>query len=170
MRYLYRKYYRMIEQLILKNNGSSEEAADIFQDGVVVLYRKVREPGFQKTAAFGTFLYAICRNLWLMRLRKRKRETNLTEVHQETIPLDEDLFDYLHANERSQWIANALSQLKDDCRRVLVYFYFDRLKMSEIQEKMQYQSEQVAKNKKSRCMKRLRELVKSMPEAQEYYD
>ena len=169
MRYLYRRYYRMIEQLILKNNGSAEAAADIFQDGLVVFYRKVREPNFRMTSAMGTFLYAICRNLWLMQLRKRKRETALTEVHEDTVAIGDDVFDYLQDTERSQWVADALGQLKEDCRQVLVYFYFDRLKMSEIMERMGYQSEQVAKNKKSRCMKRLRELVLAKPEAKELY-
>lgn len=169
IRQLYRHYYAMIEQLILKNQGTKADAADIFQEGVVVFYRKARQADFKLTASSGTFLYAVCRNLWLMRLRKQKRETELTDVHTETIAVEGDVFEYLQDHERSAWVAEALQQLKEDCRKVLIYFYFDRRRMTEIQELMNYQSPQVAKNKKSRCMQKLRELVKNRPEAKEFY-
>lgn len=164
---LYQQYYGMIEQLVLRNNGAVDDAADIFQDGLVALFHKVRSVDFQLTASLKTFLYAICRNLWLMKLRKRKRETPITEVHQETVGLDAEALQLLEDNDRNQLVAAGLSQLGEDCQRVLQLYYFEKCRMKNIAEQMGYSGEQVAKNKKSRCMRKLREWVLNQPQATE---
>lgn len=166
---MYQQYYGMIEQLVLRNNGEREDAADIFQDGLVALFHKARQTGFELTASLKTLLYAICRNLWLMKLRKHKRETPLTEVHQQTASLDADVLDILEDNDRNQLVAKGLRQLGDDCRQVLRLYYFERCRMKSIAETMGYSGEQVAKNKKSRCLRKLREWVLAQPVAKEVW-
>lgn len=166
-RSLYEQYYSMIEQLVLRNNGNVDDAADVFQDGLVALFNKVRQADFQLTASLKTLLYAICRNVWLMKLRKRKRESPITEVHQETVGLEAEALQLLETNDRNQLVANGLAQLGDDCRQVLQMYYFEKCRMKHIAEQMGYSGEQVAKNKKSRCMRKLREWVLSQPQASE---
>lgn len=166
-RAMYQQYFAMIEQLVLKNSGKAEDAADVFQDGLIALFRKCREPGFTLTASLKTFTYAICRNIWLMRLRKLKRETQLTEVHQETVGVDASVFEFLEDNDRNQLVARGLQALGEDCRKVLSLYYFEKTRMKVIAQIMGYTNEQVAKNKKSRCMKKLREWVMKQPEARE---
>lgn len=169
LRVLYQLYYGMIEQLVLRNNGEKEDAADIFQDGLVALFHKARQAGFKLTASMKTLLYAICRNLWLMKLRKRKRETPLTDVHQETASLDAGILDILEDNDRNQLVAQGLQHLGEDCRKVLQLYYFERRKMKGIASTMGYSGEQVAKNKKSRCLRKLREWVLAQPQAKEVW-
>ncbi|WP_367390581.1 RNA polymerase sigma factor [Lewinella sp. LCG006] len=169
LRALYQLHYGMIEQLVLRNNGEREDAADIFQDGLVALFHKSRQTGFVLTASLKTLLYAICRNLWLMKLRKKKRETPLTDVHQETVSLDAGILDLLEDNDRNQLIAQGLQQLGSDCQKVLQLYYFERSKMKDIADTMGYAGEQVAKNKKSRCLRKLREWVLAQPVAKEVW-
>lgn len=169
LRALYQLHYGMIEQLVLRNNGEREDAADIFQDGLVALFHKSRQTGFVLTASLKTLLYAICRNLWLMKLRKKKRETPLTDVHQETVSLDAGILDLLEDNDRNQLIAQGLQQLGSDCQKVLQLYYFERSKMKDIADTMGYAGEQVAKNKKSRCLQKLREWVLAQPVAKEVW-
>ncbi len=38
LRYLYECHYEVIAKMIYKNNGSEDEAKDVFQDGLIVLY------------------------------------------------------------------------------------------------------------------------------------
>lgn len=169
LRALYQLHYGMIEQLVLRNNGEREDAADVFQDGLVALFHKSRQPGFVLTASLKTFLYAICRNLWLMKLRKGKKETPLTDVHQETVSLDAGILDILEDNDRNQLVADGLQHLGGDCQKVLQLYYFERTKMKEIADTMGYSGEQVAKNKKSRCLSKLREWVLAQPLAKEVW-
>jgi RNA polymerase sigma factor (sigma-70 family) len=166
-RAMYRQYFAMIEQFVLKNSGKADDAADVFQDGLMALFRKVREPDFELTASLKTLTYAICRNIWLMRLRKLKRETQLTEVHQETVGVEASVFEFLEDNDRNQLVARGLQSLGEDCKKVLSLYYFEKTRMKVIAQIMGYTNEQVAKNKKSRCMKKLREWVLQQPEAEE---
>ncbi len=157
-RYLYRSYFGLIESLVLTNSGTKEDAADIFQDGLIVLFNNAKKDVFQLKSTLKTYLYSICRNLWLMKLRSSKRETALEDKH-ETIQIQEDHFNTLVVDEKRKLLLDLLQELGDDCRTILELFYFRKLKMSEIKARLNMASEQVAKNKKSKCMKNIRSKV-----------
>ena len=160
-RYLYRQYYGLVESIVVQNNGHQEDAKDTFHDGLIVLFNNVKKNGFLLSSSLKTYLYSICRNLWLMKLRKAKKETPLQD-HHEYIPLDEDLFDTLIMNERKALVVQLVQKTGDDCRRLIELFYYHRMKMTDIMEVFNLGSEQAAKNKKSNCMKKLREMAKAV--------
>ena len=56
-----------------------------------------------------------------------------------------------------------LESLGKDCKRVLVLYYYERLKMKEIAGIMNFANDQVAKNKKSSCLKKLKSIVSESP-------
>ncbi len=159
-RCLYRQYYGLIESIVTQNNGGPEDAKDIFHDGLIVLFNNAKKEGFMLSSALKTYLYSICRNLWLMKLRKTKKETPLQD-HHEHIPLAENIFDTLLTNERKQFVTQLLNKIGEDCRRLIELFYFHKMKMAKIKEVFNLGSEQAAKNKKSNCMKKLREMAKA---------
>ena len=76
--YIYKSSFPSILHLILANNGTEDEAKDIFQEAVMVLYDKVLQHDFVLRSKISTFLYAVCRRLWLKQLRKRDHTVNLT--------------------------------------------------------------------------------------------
>ncbi|MEL6863115.1 MAG: sigma-70 family RNA polymerase sigma factor [Bacteroidota bacterium] len=162
-RFLYAKHFRMIDYFIQQNNGNEQDAEDIFQDSLIVLYNKVRTEKLELTCALKTYIFSICRNLWLKKLKKAGRSVGL-KADQEVIALEEDHFSVLLQDERQHLIANLLDKMGEDCKRVILLFYYKRLRMNEIAEQMGLSSEQVAKNKKSNCLKKLRSMVKSLPQ------
>jgi RNA polymerase sigma factor (sigma-70 family) len=157
-RQLYQQYYGLIESIVVTNSGSPEQAKDVFQDGIIVLFNRVRKGDFQLTSSLKSYLFAICRNLWLMKLRTAGREPAL-ENHHERIPLEEDLFKTLESTERQQLIAGLMAKLGEDCRRILDLFYYQKMSMAKIMDAFGLGSEQAAKNKKSQCLGKLREMV-----------
>lgn len=58
---------------ILKNGGTNEDANDVFQDALVVLYKKLQLPDFKLTASINTYLHAVAQNIWMQELRRQKR-------------------------------------------------------------------------------------------------
>ena len=155
---LYKEYYPMISSFIQTNNGSKSDAADIFQDALIVIYDKIREPKFQLTCSIKTYLYSICRNLWLKKLAKRKKQT----VVKDTVPpieLMPNIAEILETNEQTTLVANLLKQIGDDARQILIYYYFEGLKTKEVTEKMGFANDFVTRNKKSNSLKRLRTLL-----------
>ncbi|MCB0522656.1 MAG: sigma-70 family RNA polymerase sigma factor [Lewinellaceae bacterium] len=162
LRFLYSEHYGLIEHLVTSNHGTEDDAADVMQNGMLAFFNLAKQPGFRLTSTSKTFLYAICRNQWLMRLRKDKRITTLEDKH-EYIPLDDDFSTQLETDERNQALAQLLDQTGPDCKRVLVMFFFYRMRMEQIRKELNFASEQVAKNKKHQCMKRLREIAARQP-------
>ena len=58
---------------IKQNNGSEQDARDIFQEALIALFRKVNESEFTLTCTLKSFIRIMCRNLWLTRLRDGKK-------------------------------------------------------------------------------------------------
>lgn len=157
---LYREYYPVILSFIQNNSGSEEDAADVFQDALVVFYDKVRNSNFELRCTIKTFVYSICKNLWLKKLNSRKKMLVQKESF-ETIALEPNIAEILEDTEQSKLVARLLKEIGADGERLLTYFYFDGLKTEEVTHKMGFASEQVTRNKKSRCLKKLRELLKT---------
>ena len=49
----------MVQSLIINNNGSSDDARDIFQEAVIVLYEKARTGTFELNCQLKTYLYSV---------------------------------------------------------------------------------------------------------------
>jgi len=162
LKQLYSNYYPLINNFIMANNGSEEEAADIFQDGIIVFYEKIRLGQLNLNCSIKTYIYSVCRNLWLNRLRSKKRITKLDETF-DAIPIPLESLSVLDISERNELVMHLMEKLGEDCKKILTFFYFDRLRMKEIANKMTLANEQEAKNKKSNCMKKLRLLVLDSP-------
>src|SRR4051812_44344147 len=74
---LYSFYYPMIENFVKRNNGTSADAKDIFQETIIVLLDKVPKEDFILTSSIKTYIFAVASNLWLKRLRDAKKMTQL---------------------------------------------------------------------------------------------
>lgn len=150
--YLYKKHYRMMTRIVLNNNGSEDEAKDIFQDALLVFWQKAISGKLVLTSKISTFIYSICLNLWRKEL-DRKGRLSSEQVEQST-------YQEYEKNERIKIITDCINQLGDTCRRILTYHYFDGLSMSDIADKLNFANTDTAKTKKYKCKKKLDMMVK----------
>lgn len=157
---LYKEYYTVIRKFITDNSGSEEDAADIFQDALIVFYDKVRDDNFNLNCTIKTFIYSVCRNLWLKKLNKKKKQLKV-DLEMKVIELAADTAEILEENNQTQLIKKLLKEIGNDEERILTYFYFNGLLTDEVTKKMGYANEQVTRNKKSKSLKKLRALIKS---------
>src|ERR1700756_864038 len=67
------KHFPMMRKMILSKGGKKEDAEDIYQEALIILYRKVNEPQFKLSSKISTYLYSICRFLWKDELKKRNK-------------------------------------------------------------------------------------------------
>ncbi len=162
--FIYQKYFRSATTFVRQNSGDETDARDIFQEALVVLFKKTRQPEFQLTADVGTFLYAVVRKIWLYKLRQKRSHPEIL-VDDSTKWSDEISDDFgLEATEnefeeKTRAVKNEIEKLKTECQEVLESFYYQRLSMAEIAQKLGY-TEGFAKVKKHRCMEFLREKLK----------
>jgi RNA polymerase sigma factor (sigma-70 family) len=162
LEYLYQKYYRMMIKLVTSNSGTEYEAKDIYQEALIVLWQKAVSDKLVLTSKLSTYLYSICQNLWRKELDRKSRLSN--ESHDGTQYMEHD------RDERGRIIRECIEQLGETCQKVLTYYYFDGMSMSDIADKLNFSSTNTAKTKKYKCKKRLDQLVKSLYKASDFLD
>ena len=155
---IYAENYRIIQSFILKNNGSQDDARDIFQEAMVVLYEKSLDQAFSLTSQLRTYLYSICRRLWLKRLQQEHRYMAPVESHQETIAVEEEIAHKEKQDSDFHLMENAMRNLGEPCKSLLEAFYIDRKSMTDIADEFGYTNADNAKNQKYKCLVRLKKL------------
>ena len=155
---LYTSYYPMILRFVQNNNGTEQEAKDIYQEAIIVLYEKIKEGEFELSCKIKTYLYSVCRRLWLKQLtEKRKFSGSLQEsydfidVSAEMPAIEEKEMQFTH-------MTTALQKLGEPCKMLLEDFYIHTQGMAAITEKFGYTNADNAKNQKYKCLMRLKKI------------
>ena len=156
----YRENWELILRFLLKNQGTRQDAEDIYQEAFLNFCEKLRnDPTFQLTCQIRTYLYAICRHMWLYRLRKHR---NVFVVDVDDPVLEGELERVTVGTEDSESLPDepvllqAIDQLGDPCRTVLIGFYYKKLSMEEIARVVGRKDAANAKILKFKCMDRLK--------------
>jgi len=162
LQYIYKQYYYNINYFIRKNQGSEADASDIFQEAIIIIYRKIKENDliFEKSS-FKGYLFSVCRFLWLKQLEKRRIEK---EKLNDSLPYHEDLYDdnlneLAEKNERYGLYQKHFGTLSTDCQKLLQLF-FEKVSLRDIAKVMGYKSEKYAKKRKYKCKELLISRIK----------
>jgi RNA polymerase sigma factor (sigma-70 family) len=146
--------------LVLRNSGTADDAEDLLQESLVVLWERVRSGRFEYKARLSTFIYATARNIWMQTLRKREaRATSELDPEAHEDPALSPL-DVLIQTEHSTQISEALGKIGEQCRKLLLLFYWEELSMNEIALQLGFANADTAKAKKYQCKKNLEELLR----------
>lgn len=154
--YLYHKYQASISGMVQRNSGNEADAMDVFQEGLVALWTNVSQCKFklENKASISTYLYTLCRNIWISRLRKRKY-TQPIEDNPGVEVLDTEEDSLYH--QRIGKLEQTFEKLGAASKKLLLLFYYQKASLKEIAESMDLTAA-TAKNTKYRCMKKLREI------------
>lgn len=157
---VYKSCARQVRSYICFNNGTEDDAADIFQEALIDIYHQAKNKGLQLSCPFNAFLFLVCKRKWLNELKKRLviPVTNSTD---DLLHASEDTFaqaDELEAqNEQNSKFMAAFEKLGDRCKEIIQWSM-----QGEAQEKV---AEAMGvtygylRKKKSECMASLIKLV-----------
>lgn len=157
---IYRKYLPPVFGMIRRNKGNFDDAKDVFQEAILVVYNHAGRPGFQLSSPFQAYLMGICRFLWLRQLKKNAR-TEVTFAHEERLDIDADLERQIFEVEKRTLFREKFARLGEDCRRLLQRF-FDREPLNSIADDMGYTADYVKKKNKV-CKEKLMDMVREDP-------
>jgi RNA polymerase sigma factor (sigma-70 family) len=155
---IYRNHYSMIQTLIINNSGTSDDARDIFQEAIIVLYEKAKSGSFELHAQLKTYIYAVCRRLWLKRLVTYQRYSGDLANAPESIATEDDIEMYEHRTQDFELMDKALQHLGEPCKELLESYYLKKKNMSEIAREFGYTNADNAKNQKYKCLMRLKKI------------
>ena len=155
---IYRENYNMIQSLIINNSGSADDAKDIFQETMIVLYEKVRSGTFELNCLIKTYVYSVSRRLWLKRLQQMNRYAPALENLKDTVPVDEEIEENERINNEFQVMEKAIGSLGEPCRSLLEAYYLEKKNMQDIALSFGYTNAENAKNQKYKCLMRLKKI------------
>ena len=161
LQYIYKNFYSNINFFIKKNNGDEEDANDIFQEAIIIIYRKLKANDLILDCTFDTYLYSICRFIWLKELEKRKTEQeNIKDNHEFNDGIyDDSLQMIFDKNERYRLYQKHFAILGKDCQKIL-QLYFEKVPLQTIANIMGFKSEKYAKKRKFNCKEYLIKSIK----------
>jgi RNA polymerase sigma factor (sigma-70 family) len=155
---IYRENYNMVQALIINNNGSADEAKDIFQEAMIVLYEKARSGNFELNCQIKTYVYSVCRRLWLKRLQQLNRYSSPVDGLEAAIPVEEEIEAHVQRNTEFEMMNMAIGSLGEPCKSLIEAYYLQKRNMQDIAASFGYTNADNAKNQKYKCLMRLKKI------------
>jgi len=160
IRYLYREYFPLAKSIVEKNSGSYQDAEDVFQDGIIVLYQKILSGPLILNCSLKTFFFSVCRNIWMQRLDRKWRLLYSDDLVSEAVG-DYDAIP-IEINEekleRTRLYQIHFLSLPSDCQKILRMF-LSKTSLKEISECMGFKDVHYAKTRKYLCKNMLRKKI-----------
>ena len=158
LRRLYGDFRPGIIRYVVRHGGTEADGRDVFQDALLVLYRKMQAGELKLTAPLRTYLLAVCRNIWRTQQRDRREFRLLPGEGEDRPDLDTDTVQAITRVSRERLYREHFEQLSEQCRQILELF-FARVKMRAIAEQLNL-SERYVKKRKFECKEKLVERIR----------
>jgi RNA polymerase sigma factor (sigma-70 family) len=155
---IYKQQYSVVQSLILNNNGTIDDARDIFQEAMVVLYEKAKSGHFELHCQIKTYLYSVARRLWLKRLQQLQRYSPEVNGIAELVSVEEEIEQQEQKNLEFHVMEKAMQGLGEPCKSLLEAYYLQKKSMADIAAGFGYTNAENAKNQKYKCLTRLKKL------------
>ena len=155
---IYRDHYQMIQSMVINNSGSADDAADVFQETMIVLFEKSGTEGFELTCQLKTFIYSISRRLWLKKLQLSSRISTADHLTEEIVAVEEDLEIHEKRQAEFQMMDTAMARIGEPCKSLLEAYYLQKKPMQQIASEFGYTNADNAKTQKYKCLVRLKKL------------
>ncbi len=154
---IYRENYSTVQSLIINNNGTADDAKDIFQEAMIVLYEKARSGNFELSCQIKTYVYSVSRRLWLKRLQHANRYSGDISGA-EVVQVEEDIEEHSRRDAEFEMMEKAILGLGEPCKGLLEAFYLQKKNMQEIAASFGYTNAENAKTQKYKCLIRLKKI------------
>ena len=154
---LYKKHFGVVASYVKRNNGSTADAEDIFQETIIVFLHKTRRPEFQLQASIKTYLYSIAKHLWLKRLRddKNLRHDTFNPEFSESESFE---FELEPEPSREQHIENWLTKITSRCQQIIKAIFFYHIPMEMLMKKMGWKNKHTAANQQYKCIQQIKKV------------
>jgi RNA polymerase sigma factor (sigma-70 family) len=155
---LYKQHYNMVQSMVIANGGSRDDAADLFQETVIVLFEKIKTGNFELTCLLKTFIYSVARRLWLKKLQQQQRYTSQPDGLEEVVPVEDEIEHHLKLDNDFTIMETAMGKIGEPCKSLLQAYYLQKKHMNVIAQEFGYTNADNAKTQKYKCLVRLKKL------------
>ena len=161
LNHIYQESLPAVIQYLKKNSGTVDDAKDVFQEAIVVIFNKVRANELVLTTSFHQYLFTVCRRMWLRKLKINKRKAVTSGAEKEFI-YEEEYEEAFLKSRKWRLFNQKLGLLTQECQQVLKMAFNGR-STKEITQELGYTGA-YAKRKRYKCRSSLSDLINKDPE------
>jgi RNA polymerase sigma factor (sigma-70 family) len=155
---IYKDVYPSVLNMVTGFSGSAEDASDVFQEGMIILYEKSLDPDFELKSLIKTYLYAVCKRIWLKKWQRDKKTEEWVDDNSQLADNEEEWERMMQRQEELTRMESALKSLGEPCKSLIEAYYFKKMPMMEIASAFKYTNADNAKTQKYKCLMRLKKL------------
>lgn len=165
LEYLYKKYAGKVKAIVIKAGGSKDDGEDIFQESIMVFYKKViTQELTSENCNIGGFIVGVSKKKWYTKIKQEQTREKYHDKASQHYSKSDSSLDKILNKEREEVITNIFNLLGDSCKELLKMVVYENRKLKEVAQLMGLASESVAKTKHYRCKNRLSSLLKNNKE------
>ena len=161
LKYLYRQYLPMVRYFIIRNQGSEEDAEDMFQEAIVAICERIRRKNLVLDCSFKTYFYSVVRHMWLQYLERNRIQYEFSDMDEFLLLEEKEIYDDFQA--KKAVFQRRFLDLTELCRKILL-MVVEGKSYEEIAMIIGYKGKQYAIKRKYECMKSLINRVMSDPD------
>ena len=169
IKYLYKEFFPLAKSIVERNSGNYEDAEDLFQDSMVVLYKRLTKENITLKCGLKTFFYGICKNLWMQRLDRKWRLLYSESMAEEPAGsyeiIDREFSEEIL--EKKRLYQKHFLTLPKRCQKILLLYLKD-LPLKQIADELGLKNEEYAKARKYSCKNMLRKRIMNDPQCKPY--
>lgn len=173
VQYIYDRYFKDIIRFIEKFGGSYDDATDIFQEGIIVIYEQMKRGDGDKIQNFKSYFYSICKFKWLNMVRDGKYGEFSNVEMEDILPsfeynvLSDKLNDIVEKERRVKIYFNSFMQLNSMCQKMIRFVAYG-WSVEDIASEMNL-SVIYTYRKRQNCLKKLTDIVEKSLKKNQYY-
>ncbi len=156
LRYVYHTYFKKVESFVVSNKGGVNEAPDLFQEAMIVIFQRVQKEGLTLKSSFKSYFFGVIRKLWLKHLeanRKLPAQESFDSGDIDVFQAVDELYNAYDQAILRQLIMKHYNALGEQCRLILE-LQARRVTMHDIAERLGV-SENFVKKRKYECKEKL---------------
>jgi len=160
---IYDKFVPKVINYIKNNNGNLNQAQDVIQEILIVIYNQANEKKLQLTCPFDAYFFLLCKRKWLNELKKYSLKE--VTINDEVLSKDDDAeqlaFETSIFAEKQVLFNEMFQKLGNACKDLLKSTF--KIKSMEEVASILGVSYAYARKKKSQCIGKLTKLVQESP-------
>ena len=156
---IYKKFVPKVIHYIKTNSGNEDQAQDVVQEVLVVLFNQAKESKLNLTCPFDAYFFLLCKRRWLNELKKSSNQgVTINDDYTSINESEEKMAEKTELFEQKQQLFDAMFlKLGDKCQELLKLSFATK-SMEEVAEKLNVTYGYVRK-KKSLCVGQLTEWI-----------
>jgi RNA polymerase sigma factor (sigma-70 family) len=145
---------------VIQNSGNRQDGEDVYADAEMVIYTKATA-GLVLRASVSTYMHCVCKRIWLMELRRRKRrqqELSRMLPDMQTVSWDlEGISEEIQTEQLLRWVHQAVDELNPTKKTLILLSAYSNMSGEEMAQETGLKDRMVVKVKLSQARKEVKD-------------